>query len=332
MSLQNVGKRFVKRRSWDQLLRHPMRREYISALSDVSIEINRGEFFGLLGQNGAGKTTLFKTLATLVLPDTGSASVAGYDVVSNPRQVRDVLTPVIAEERSLFWRLSAFENLRLFAALYGLRRAAANKRAREVLDIVGLSEADEKLVGAFSSGMKQRLLIGRALLARSEVLLLDEPTRSLDPLAARDFRRFLRKELVDTRGYTVLLATHNAEEALELCDRVSVLHKGRLLAVGSVDELTNKVGRDTYQLTAKEQFEASLHGVLKFRQLRKVTTGVQLGDGWAEFEFQVQGGPEEASQLLAQMVENGIPIAAFERLELALPDLLENILSGAVNG
>jgi hypothetical protein len=102
--------------------------------------------------------------------------------------------------------------------------------------------------------------------------------------------------------------------------------------VGSVDELTDKVGRDTYQLTAKEQFEASLHGVLKFRQLRKVTTGVQLGDGWAEFEFQVQGGPEEASQLLAQMVENGIPIAAFERLDLALPDLLENILSGAVNG
>jgi ABC-2 type transport system ATP-binding protein len=329
--LRNVSKQFVKRRSWDQLLRHPMRREFISALSDVSIDINRGEFFGLLGQNGAGKTTLFKTLATLVLPDSGSASVGAFDVVSDPHRVRAMLTPVIAEERSLFWRLSAVENLRLFAALYGLKGTTGINRAQEVLDTVGLGDTGEKLVGAFSSGMKQRLLIGRALLARSEVLLLDEPTRSLDPLAARDFRHFLRTELVDKHGYTVLLATHNAEEALELCDRVSVLHKGRLLAVGTVDELVVTAGRDTYRFTAKKELEASLNGLLESGEIHALKSATGVDESWMEFELQMQGGLTEASNLLARLVATGIPVAEFERVDLALPDLLERILADAEN-
>lgn len=329
--LQGVGKQFVRRRSWGEMLRNPMRRELVSALSDVSLSIDRGEFFGILGQNGAGKTTLFKTLATLVLPDTGSATVDGSDVVSDARRVREILTPVIAEERSLFWRLSAFENLRLFASLYGMKGAAAVERAGEVLETVGLTETGEKLVGAFSSGMKQRLLIGRALLARSEVLLLDEPTRSLDPLAARDFRHFLRTQLVDRHGYTVLLATHNAEEALGLCDRVSVLHRGRLLAVGTVDELIDRAGRDTYRFTAREEIRVRLDEVLASGKVAEVTHAASLEDGWAEFDLQMRGGHEQAAQVLGSLVRTGVPVADFRRVDMALADLLERILSGADN-
>lgn len=310
-------------------MQHPLRRELVSALSDVSLSVNQGEFFGILGQNGAGKTTLFKTLATLVLPDSGSAVVGGYDVVSEAAGVRRILTPVIAEERSLFWRISAFENLRVFSALYGLKGATAIERAREVLDVVGLADTGGKLVGAFSSGMKQRLLIGRALLARSRVLLLDEPTRSLDPLAAREFRQFLRTELVDRHGYTVLLATHNAEEALELCDRVSVLHKGRVLAVGTVAELAEQTGGSQYRLIAKRDIRVHLQELLDTGSIANLKTAAEIDDVWAEFSFQMHQGTAEASRLLARLVATGLPVAAFGRVDLALADLLQRILAGA---
>ena len=153
----------------------------MTALDDVSLEIPQGEFLGLLGPNGAGKTTLFKMLATLILPDHGSATVEGYDVVSDPVSVRSVLTPVIADERSLNWRLTARENLDLYAVLYEVPRSERKRRVETVLANVGLEHVGEKMAGAFSSGMRQRLLIARALLARPKVLLLDEPTRSLDP-------------------------------------------------------------------------------------------------------------------------------------------------------
>jgi ABC-2 type transport system ATP-binding protein len=147
----------------------------------VSCDVQPGEFFGLLGPNGAGKTTLFKMLATLTSPDEGWATVHGVDVMKDPRAVRRMIAPVAADERGLHWRLSALENLRLFATLYALRGSELQARIDEVLGVVGLRGAERRTVGTYSSGMRQRLLIARALLIRPRVLLLDEPTRSLDP-------------------------------------------------------------------------------------------------------------------------------------------------------
>jgi ABC-2 type transport system ATP-binding protein len=179
------GSPFTKQRGWRarSLGRHENRFARFPTFRATSA---LAEFFGLLGENGAGKTTLFKILATLVIPDAGTATVTGFDILQSPNRVREVLAPVIADERSLHWRLSARENMRLFASLHGLRGAEASRRIDELLTLVNLVEAADRLVNGFSSGMKQRLLVARALLAQP-AFCLDEPTRSLGPISARSF-------------------------------------------------------------------------------------------------------------------------------------------------
>jgi len=323
--LEGISKSFPVRRSWLAMARHPFARPLAPVLRNVSCAVSEGEFFGLLGPNGAGKTTLFKMLATLVLPDAGKATVRGFDVVAEAPRVREVLAPVIADERSLYWRLTAFENLELFAALQGMRGATVRTRVNEVLNVVGLSDTADKIVGAFSSGMKQRLLIARALVAQPKILLLDEPTRSLDPISARTFRSFLREEISGRQGCTVLLATHSADEVMELCNRVAVLDHGRLLATGTTDSLARELGEERYALFTRDANHPALaalvqRGVVSALQLR----GVE--DGWTRVEMEMTGGMERAAQIVATLVEQGVPIARFERVPLPLADLIDRIV------
>jgi ABC-2 type transport system ATP-binding protein len=323
--IEGLSKRFPVRRGWKDMLRHPFSGTKAQVLRDVTCDVVPGEFFGLLGHNGAGKTTLFKVLATLVLPDTGTAIVDGHDVVRDPAAVRRVLTPVIADERSLNWRLTAEENLRLFATLNGLGGGVARERIAEVMRVTGLTDVGEKLVGAYSSGMKQRLLIARALLGRPRVLLLDEPTRSLDPISARDFRAFLREEVAGRQGCTVLLATHNAEEALELCDRVAVLDRGRLLAVGRASELAEEYGDERYRLWTRDP-EHPAFAALGERGIAVERDAEPPADGWTRVTLELSGGHDEAARALDFLSTAGVSIARFERLGLSLADLIERIV------
>ena len=183
--------------------------------------------------------------------------------MTESQKVRSVLAPVIADERSLYWRLTAYENLELFAKLQGMRGAAVHARVNDVLDVVGLGDTAEKIVAAFSSGMKQRLLIARALVAQPRVLLLDEPTRSLDPISARGFRAFLREEISGRQGCTVLLATHSADEVLELCTRVAVLDHGRLLATGTTTSLARELGEERYALFTRDANHPALAALVQ---------------------------------------------------------------------
>ena len=328
IDVRGLTKTFPVRRSWSEVVRHPFQRELQTAVSDVSLRVGKGEFFGLLGPNGAGKSTLFKMLATLILPDSGSARVDGMDVTTHGAAVRRLLTPVVPDERSLYWRLSARENLRLYAALHQADPSHAENAVSRMLEVVGLSTTAEKMVGQFSSGMKQRLLIARALLAEPQVLLLDEPTRSLDPLSAKAFRSFLKDEISDRQGCTILLATHNAEEALELCDRLAVLDHGRLLATGTVDELRAQVGDDTYRAWMRPPAD---WGLEKIAGLSGGHDPVDHGlneEGWHVVDIRIPGGPEDAAALLASVQENGVAVSRFQRLEMTLADLLERIVHG----
>jgi ABC-2 type transport system ATP-binding protein len=324
--LDGLTKSFPTRRGWLETIRHPRSTQYQKVLRGVSCTVREGEFFGLLGPNGAGKTTLFKILATLVLPDSGTATVAGFDVVQDARAIRRVLSPVIADERSLYWRLSSRENLELYGALQGLDRSAARRRAGELLEVVGLDDTGEKMVGSFSSGMKQRLLIARALVASPRVLLLDEPTRSLDPVSARRFRAFLQEEIVGRQKCTVLLATHNAEEALELCDRVAILNRGELLAAGTAQSIASEMGNDRYRLWTSEPSHPGIAALAE----RGVVGGVAVREsddpGWAVVEMDVPGGLERAAQVVAFLTEQGVQIARFEYVELSLADLIERVV------
>lgn len=326
--ITGLSKRFPVRRSLRQALLEPRARQYRLALRAVSFAVMPGEFFGLLGVNGAGKTTLFKILSTLVQPDAGSASVEGYDIQRTPGEVRRRLAPVIADERSLLWRLSARENLRLYASLYGLRGRAAERRVTELLATVGLADAGAKLVGQFSSGMKQRLLIARALLPRPRVLLLDEPTRSLDPLAARAFRRLLREEIAHDHGCTVLLATHNAEEAFHLCDRVGVLHAGMLVALGAAADLARAAGAELYRLVTRAPNHPLFAELVREGVVHGCAVTAAREDGWATVELRLGGGVSGAAAVLERLVGAGVPVALFEQVALPLAELIERLVAG----
>ena len=331
VSIVGLSKRFRVRRTLAAAVRAPLTWETRLALSNIDLEVNEGEFLGLLGPNGAGKTTLFKVLSTLIMPDTGRATVLGHDVVRSPASARRVLTPVIADERSLHWRLRAAENLRLFAALHGVPGRDVDARVRELLALVGLDVTASQLVGTFSSGMKQRLLIARALLARPRVLLLDEPTRSLDPISARALRAFLREELVGRQGCTVLLATHSAEEAFGLCDRVAVLDRGRLLATGPAERLAQEVGDARFRAWTRDAHHPAWSTLGERGVIAHPATAV-MEDGWTRIDVDVPGGLDEAAHVLDVLTCAGVRVARFERAPLTLAELLDRIVARRKEG
>ncbi len=208
----------------------------VPALAGVSFGVASGEAVALIGTNGAGKSTLLRILATLLLPTRGRAAVAGFDVAREPARVR-LRLGFQTSDASFYARLSARENLALFAALNNLSRKDAARSVARVADLLGLGPALDRQVRTLSTGTVHRLGLARALLHAPRVLLLDEPTRSLDPLAAAEFRRFLKDELVRREGTTLLFASHTLSEVEQLADRVVLLESGRMLASDTIPRL-----------------------------------------------------------------------------------------------
>jgi ABC-2 type transport system ATP-binding protein len=219
------------------VLRHFVRSAITSpvhALSDVSFTIEPGEILGLVGPNGAGKTTLIKIIGGLLDPTAGRAVVDGFDVATHPYESRRRLGLVLAEDRGLYWRLTGRQNLELFGSLNGLSRKAAQARAEELLDAADLVDGD-KLVFGYSAGQRARLNLARSLVGRPRVLILDEPTRSLDPLATAKVGQLLKELSAD--GTAILLASHHMEEVTSLCRRAFVLVGGTCRYLGSPADL-----------------------------------------------------------------------------------------------
>lgn len=205
------------------------------AVRGIDLTVRNGEMFGLLGPNGAGKTTLVKMLCTLILPSGGSAEIAGYPLKQEQAIKREVGL-VVTDERSFYWRLSARQNLMFFAAMHGMFGAEATRRVDETLDAVQLLDRSESIFSGFSTGMKQRMAIARGLLHKPKILFLDEPTRSLDPISTNNLHDLINNIRAE-RQMTVMLITHDLAEAEKMCDRVGVMHKGKLRGLGTADEL-----------------------------------------------------------------------------------------------
>ena len=220
-----------------------------AALEGVSFGVGAAEIFGLLGPNGSGKTTLFRILSTLMLPSAGSARVMGFNAAKSPEAVRRQIG-VVFQAQSIDVKLTAAENLRHQGHLYGMSGAALARRLREVLDHVGLTERADERTQTFSGGMQRRVELGKGLLHRPAVLLLDEPTTGLDPGARRDLWQYL-KSLREQEQVTVLITTHLMEEA-ERCDRLAILHLGRLVALGTPAALKSEIGGDVILLEARD--------------------------------------------------------------------------------
>jgi ABC-2 type transport system ATP-binding protein len=197
------------------------------ALQDVNFEIWPGEIIALLGPNGAGKSTLTRILATTLSPSEGTARINGHDISESSAAARNSTGLVLSEERSFFWRLSGKANLEFFSALYGLARPAARQRTLMTLDAVGLLEVADRRVDRYSTGMRARLSIARAMLGQPGVLLLDEPTRSLDPVVAKEVRSVV-SDLATQRGVAVLYTTHDLHEAAAIASRTMILVNGKV--------------------------------------------------------------------------------------------------------
>ena len=208
------------------------------AVDRLSFRVAEGEVFGILGPNGAGKTTTIRMLACLISPSTGSATVAGHDIVSNAQKIREVVG-ILTENPSLYERLTAYENMNFFAEAYNLSNAQERKsRIKALLDLFNLWERRDDKVSKFSKGMKQKLAIARALVHDPPVLFLDEPTAGLDPEAAKGIRELV-ENLSKHEKHTIVLSTHHLEDAERLCSRVMIINRGRSVFVGTPDELRN---------------------------------------------------------------------------------------------
>jgi len=289
----------------------PRRRDAtrVVALDDVSLSIPVREIHGLLGPNGAGKTTLVKILSTVLLPTSGSARVLGHDVVEQTSAVRPLIGIVFGGDRGLYWRLTGRQNLEYWGALYKLSAKATRARAQQLLERVGLEEKADERVEAYSRGMKQRLHLARGLMGDGQVLFLDEPTTGMDPLAAREFRTLIAE--LREEGRTVLLATHDMAEAEVVCDRVTLIDRGKIIATESPRTLGTLLSR--FQRIDVD--EASEPVLAEIRALRGVTS-VEAVDGVGmRIEVDEEG--------VTQVVLERLVAAGVTSVKTSLPSLEE---------
>jgi ABC-2 type transport system ATP-binding protein len=300
----------------------------ITAVDSVSLEVGRGTLFGLLGPNGAGKTTLIKMLCTLILPDSGTARVNGHEL-TNEEKVKASVGLVGGQERSFYWRLTGRQNLEFFAALYGFSHQKMAARIDELARLLGMEDFVDRRFDGYSSGMKQRLGIARGLLNEPQILFLDEPTKSLDPTSAARLRNTIH-DLVRREGYTVVLVTHQLPEAEELCDRIAIMHRGRITVVDDIANLRRLVRPEK-----RYRFEVS--GLLPaatatLRRLEGVTTletesldGDRIG-----LEVRLLDSREGSSlaEVVDTIVGHGGRIAEITSRELSLDEVFQKYTEG----
>jgi len=290
----------------------------VEALKNVSFEIGDGEIFGLIGKNGAGKTTLTKIIATLVQPTSGKVSVKGVDSVADEVKVRSLIGLATAEERSFYWRLSCERNMLFFARLYGMTDKFARARIAEIFERLNLSDLAKRRFAELSTGNKQRLAVARALLAEPPVLLLDEPTRSLDPLAADD----LRALILSLKGVSVLLTSHNLTEVEELCSRVAVISNGEIRAVGTPENL-RRAQRQT-------QTVKIFVGDLSEPNLRKISVeslrdfSIHNKNDFLILEFKREADDDLLGKVVSDLTQKGAKVLDIETEKATLLDVLES--------
>ena len=244
-----------------QKIQHMFKRkkEVIRAVDDISLEVNIGEIYGILGANGSGKSTLIRLISTLLTPDAGSIHVFGDDVVAESLKVRQIMNRV-SVEASFFKRLSSAENLIYAARLYGIPADEAERKSKQILERLGfdpdrMNEEMEHL----SRGMQQKVAIARALLTTPMLLLLDEPTTGLDPKSKRDVQAFI-EEIRQERNAVIVLTTHDMAEAERLCDKIAIIDKGRFIAEGTVEELIANTPSEDGDLGTLEDVFIALTG------------------------------------------------------------------------
>jgi ABC-2 type transport system ATP-binding protein len=292
------------------------------AVDGVTFQVHPGQILALLGQNGAGKTTTIRMLTALLSPTRGWARVAGYDVVAQANQVRAEVG-VLTEQHSLYMRMTAEEYLDFFGQLYRLDAITRRKRCQHLLDYFGLAEVARRRIGEYSKGMRQKLALARALIHEPPVLLLDEPTSAMDPESAR----LVRNEIVNLRSSnrTIMICTHNLSEAEKLADTIAIIFRGRILLIGTLDELKQKIlGPVEYEVRLSKEW--SLDGT-------KLPRGVTLKSrSTTSLRFNIDKPQITNPALVRALVANQAPIATVNEVPRNLEQIYLSVMSQANSG
>lgn len=294
------------------------------ALADVNLEVRPGELFGLLGPNGAGKTTLIKILVTLLAPTSGRALVAGHDVVKEANLVRPKINMVSGGESSGYGLLTVRENLWMFSQFYGLDYKTAGRRIDEMLAVVGMSDRANSKSADLSTGLRQKMNIVRGFITDPEVLFLDEPTLGLDVGAAREVRRFTRRWIDDHPSKTLLLTTHYMVEADELCDRVAIINRGRVLACDTPVNLKRRLQRDAIFYMEVSPLNGSVADVFgNLGGIRKFTH--EPHDGKSHLELILES-EDVLNSVIGLLGEKNARILNVQRREPTLEDVFVDLV------
>ena len=324
----NLTKKFPITKSYRDIILNPFRKNVVTALRQVNISIKKGELFALLGSNGAGKTTLIKVFCTLVLPTSGKAFVNGLDVTTSGKDIRKKIGYVLSDERSFYWRLTGRQNLKFFAILNNIPKCEIERCTQKVLHCVGLSQHTNQRFKDYSTGMRKKLAIARGLIVNPEILFMDEPTSGLDPLIAENIRNLIKKKLVEEEKKTVILTTHNLKEAEELCDRLAVIDKGEIKAVGTVEELKRQVGSYKRYVVRLKSLH---HGILKkIERMNNVKQVVAASNGSPstvpQIEIEISNDNGTGPHLIREIMSAGGDICSFYEKQLSLEELYPKIL------
>jgi len=214
------------------------------AIKEVNFSANEGEIFGLLGPNGAGKTTTIRTMATILIPSSGTAEICGFDIFKSPEKVRENIG-VLTTEIGVYERFTGRENLDYFGRLYGISSCSLSERIEEIADFLDMKSFIDRKSGTYSTGMKQKLAIARSIIHDPKVIIFDEPTAGLDVLASQTVTNFMQS--ARNLGKCVIFSTHQMFDAEKLCDRVAIIHKGEIVSVDNVDNLKNRTDSDSLE-------------------------------------------------------------------------------------
>ena len=300
-----------------------------TAVNGVDLQIRRGEIFGLLGPNGAGKSTTIRMLCTLLEPTSGTARVNGFDIVKQANDVRRTLGTLLAGERSIYWKLSGRENLEYFAALYHIPQPVAKKRVEELIERMELKDRADELVEKYSTGMRQRVAIAKALLARPPILLLDEPTLGLDPQAARRLRELIAE--LKQEGHTILLTTHYMEEADLLSDRIGIIDSGKVIALDTPEGLKHRIEqKEVIRLEFTgwhEEIADKLKGISGIENLISRQEGE--ADLW-EVNMQAQNSRAAIPRIVEHISGNGTRLVNMNIVKPSLEDVFIHLTGKAL--
>lgn len=327
IEIENLVKKYPSVRTLGSLLRKNSTDTSTLALDDVSLTIKKGEVFGLLGPNGAGKTTLISILSTIVIPTSGAVRVGGLDIQKEAAEARKLIGLVTSNERSFYWRLTGRQNLQFFAELYRVPANEIKSRLQELLSTLDIESYAERRFDKYSTGIRQRFAVARALLHQPQILYMDEPTKGLDPNAAGNLLSLIKQRILGIWNPTIIITSHNLKDIEELCTRVAILNQGKIIGCGNIEELSCRVStHETYQMLLDNVTDRCLDeiggvtGVSSIRRLEDL-------NGHINIEVLIKGGGQTLSEILQKVFSSGGDVHYCSYRAISLTDIFEHLVS-----